>query len=243
MPFGLCNAAQTQQRLMDSIFGPSMDDSVFVYLDDIIIATPTFEKHLEVLQEVHRRLKEANLTINLKKCKFCLPSLKYLGFVIDQNGLRTDPEKVTAMLNFPKLETVTQLKRFLGMCGYYRRFLKNFSSLTAPMTALMKGKRKTQKLEWNEEAKQCFTQIKEVLVSAPLLASPDYKKPFSIHCDASSVGLGCMLSQTNENGEEVTVAYASRTLSEQEKRYTVTELELAAVLFGVEKFRPYVEGA
>lgn len=242
MAFGLCNAAQTQQRLMDSVLGHELEDYVFVYLDDIIIATPTFEKHIEILMKVYRRLEEANLTINFEKCKFCLSSLKYLGFIVDQNGLRTDPDKVTAMLNFPRPETVTQLKRFIGMCGYYRRFLKDFSTLTAPITALMKGKRKTQKLVWNNEAEQCFLKIKEVLVTAPILANPDYAKTFSIHCDASTIGLGCMLTQQDDEGKEVVIAYASRTLNVHERNYTVTELELAAVIFGIEKFRPYVEG-
>lgn len=242
MPFGLNNASQTQQRLMDTILGYSLEPYVFVYLDDIIIATPTFEKHLEVLQEVKTRLETARLTINLDKCEFCLPSLRYLGFLLDGEGLRTDPEKVAAMLNYPRPETVTELKRFIGLVGWYRRFLPFFSNLTAPMTSLMKGKRKSQKLIWSSEAEESFRKIKEALVSAPILAAPDFTKMFTIQCDASDLGVGCVLTQSNNAGQEVVIAFASRTLTQAEKKYTVTEKELIALLFGTERFRCYVEG-
>ena len=131
LPFGLCNAAQAQQRLMDTVLGPELDPYCFVYLDDIIISSSEFGKHLEILAEVYRRLKEANLTINLDKCEFCRSSLKYLGYVVDQEGLRTDPDKVAAILEYPLPQTVTQLRRFIGMSGWYRRFIKNFSDLSA----------------------------------------------------------------------------------------------------------------
>lgn len=242
MPFGLNNAAQTQQRLMDTVFGYKLEPFVFVYLDDIIVATPTFEQHIEVLSEVFHRLKDANLTINLEKCEFCLSSLRYLGFLIDSQGLRTDPEKVSAMLNYPRPQSVTELKRFCGLVGWYRRFIPSFSSLTAPITNLIKGKRKLQKIEWNSEADVSFSKIKEALVSAPILARPDFQKRFSLQCDASDVGVGCVLTQEGDDGNEVVIAFASRTLSQQEKKYTVTEKECLAVLFGVEKFRGYIEG-
>lgn len=242
MPFGLSNAAQTQQRLMDQVLGPSLDPYVFVYLDDIIIATSTFDKHVEILSEVYRRLKDANLTVNLEKCKFCRPSLKYLGYLVDKNGLRTDPDKVAAMLNLPRPENVTELKRFIGTVGWYRRFLKDFSTMTAPLTQLLKKKKKLQKLVWTEEAEKSFQNIKEALISAPILASPNYAKMFYIQCDASHVGLGAVLTQKDDDGNDVVCAFASRTLNDAERKYTVTELELAAVLFGIDKFRPYVEG-
>lgn len=242
MPFGLNNAPQTQQRLMDMVLGPELDPYVFVYLDDVIIATPTFEKHLEVLSEVYSRLEAAKLTINLDKCEFCLPSLKYLGFVVDREGLRTNPEKVEAMINYPSPKTATEIKRFVGLCSWYRRFIPHFSSITAPITALLKGRRKSQRIQWSEAAEESFLRIKQALVSAPVLAAPNFDKPFTIQCDASDVGLGCVLSQLDSESREVPVAFASRTLSRTERRYTATEKECLAVLFGVQKFRPYVEG-
>lgn len=241
MPFGLCNAAQTQQALMDSVLGPDLDPFVFVYLDDVIVATPSFEKHLEVLNIVFDRLRAANLTINLDKCVFCLPSLKYLGFVVDREGLRTDPDKVKAMLEYPVPTTATEVKRFIGMCSWYRRFVKDHSTITAPINALLKGRKKSQKIHWNEEAEVAFNKIKQSLISAPILATPDFSKPFVIQCDASNVGLGAVLTQKVDNKEAV-IAFASRTLTETEKKYTVTEKEALACLFGIDKFRPYVDG-
>lgn len=241
MPFGLCNAAQTQQRLMDSVLGPELDPFVFVYLDDVIIATPSFEQHLEILRIVFNRLKSANLTVNIDKCNFCLPSLKYLGFVVDRHGLRTDPDKVKAMLDYPVPKTATEVKRFIGMCSWYRRFVKDYSTITAPVNALLKGRRKSQKVVWNEEADDAFRQIKQALVSAPILSSPDFSKPFYIQCDASNVGLGVMLTQRNGDNELV-VAFASRSLTEVEKKYSVTEKECLSVLFGLDKFRPFIDG-
>lgn len=242
MPFGLCNAAQTQQRLMDSVLGPDLDPYVFVYLDDIIVSAPTFEKHLEILQIVFERLKAANLTININKCKFCLPSLKYLGFVVDEKGLRTNPEKVTAMLEYPRPQTATEIKRFLGMCSWYRRFVQDFSTVVAPLNALLKGKKKSNKILWDDKAEEAFRLIKQALVTAPVLASPNFAEPFFIQADASNVGLGAVLTQVIRD-KECVVAYASRSLSAAERKYTVTEKELLAVIFAVEKFRCYIEGA
>lgn len=241
MPFGLCNAAQSQQKLMDSVLGPDLDPFVFVYLDDVIIATPSFEQHLEVLKIVFDRLRAANLTINIDKCAFCLSSLKYLGFLVDREGLRTDPSKVKAMLEYPVPKTATEVKRFIGMCSWYRRFVKDYSTITAPVNALLKGRRKSQKVTWSEEADNAFRQIKQALVSAPILSAPDFSKPFFIQCDASNVGLGAILTQKDDD-KELVVAFASRSLTDIERKYTVTEKECLAVLFGVEKFRPFVDG-
>lgn len=243
MPFGLRNAPQTQQRLMDRVLGPDLEPFVFVYLDDIIIATPTFEKHIEVLREVLSRFQQANLTVNLSKCNFCRSSLKFLGFVVDKLGLRTDPDKVAAMLNYSRPRTTTEVKRFIGLCSWYRRFIPHFSSLTAPITGLIKNRQKGQKIEWNEDAERSFLEIKRALVSAPVLANPNFDKPFTVQCDASDLGLGCVLTQTNDDNTDVPVAFASRTLSAQERNYSTTEKECLAVLFGIEKFRPYIEGS
>lgn len=241
MPFGLCNAAQTQQKLMDNVLGPDLDPYIFVYLDDVIIATPTFDQHVECLRIVFDRLRRANLTINLEKCEFCLPSLKYLGFLVDREGLRTNPEKVEAMLKYSKPQTYTEVKRFLGLCSWYRRFVKDFSTVVAPLNNLLKGKKKNQKIEWTEGASTAFQSIKEALVSAPILASPDFAKPFVIQADASNVGVGAVLTQMVDE-KECVVAYASRTLTQSERKFTVTEKELLAVVFALEKFRCYVEG-
>lgn len=260
LPFGLHNAAQTQQRLMDRLLGPELEPNVFVYLDDIIIATDTFEKHMETLEVVLNSLKKASLTINIDKCEFCRPSLNYLGYVVDGLGLRTNPDKIEAIVNYPLPSTITELKRFMGMCSWYKRFIGDFSTLTAPLNDLTKLKKNSGEkgarpykkgdrkrmhmsahLTWNKEATEAFSELKSRLVSAPILACPDFHKPFVIQADASDYGLGVVLTQGEESEEKV-IAYASRSLSRAERNYSTTERECLAVVFGVEKFRSYIEG-
>lgn len=241
MPFGLSCSAQTLQRLMDALFGPELEPHVFCYLDDIIVISGSFDEHVRLLNTVRDRLREANLTVNLSKCEFFKASLKYLGYVVDGDGLRTDPEKVSAMVNYPRPTTATEVKRFLGMCSWYRRFISQFSTLVAPLNDLLKGKQKKQVINWNNDAEDSFLKIKQALVSAPVLRSPDFSKVFTIQCDASDVGLGGVLTQELE-GEEVAIAFCSRSLSRAERNYSVTQRELLSLLFCIEKFRPYVEG-
>jgi len=241
MPFGLCNAAQSQQRLMDQIFRPELEPNVFVYLDDIIIVTSTFENHISILYEVLNRLKDAGLTVNADKCEFCRPSLSYLGFIVDQQGLRTNPDKVEAINSFPQPKNVTEMKRFIGMASWYRRFVPNFSAIAAPLVGLTKGKQKKNELTWTEEAKEAFKQLKSALISSPVLVSPDFSLPFTIQTDASNYGIGAVLTQTFDNEEHV-IAYASRVLNQAERNYSVTERECLSVVFALEKFRCYVEG-
>lgn len=242
VPFGLTNAAQCQQRLMEAVFGPELEPNIFVYLDDIIVVSSSFDEHIKLLREIIHRLREANLTVNFEKCEFFRPHLKYLGFVVGRAGLRTDPDKVTAMVNFPKPKTTTEIKRFVGMCSWYRRFIPHFSTLMSPINDLLKGRKKGQKITWTNAADKAFCDIKQELVSAPILVSPDFSLPFSIQCDASDTGLGCVLTQ-EQNGQEKVIAFASRSLSKSERNYSVTERECLACVFGCEKFRPYVEGA
>lgn len=241
MPMGISNAPSTLQRLMDSILGHVLGQSVFVYLDDIIVVSSTFKEHISILTEVYSRLKEANLTINLNKCEFCKPSLTYLGYVVDKDGLHTDPQKVSTIVNYPQPKTVTEIKRFLGMASWYRRFVNDFSTIVAPISDLTKGKKKSQCVQWTDEAVESFSKIKSLLVSAPILASPDFSKIFSIQCDASGYGVGGVLTQ-GVGEEECVVAYASRTLNKAERNYSATERELLAVIFCIQKFRPYIEG-
>jgi len=241
LPFGLANSPKVMQRMIDKIFGPELEPFIFCYIDDIVISTSSFEKHIEVLSEVFRRLKTANLTINFDKCHFCKPSLKYLGYVVDKDGLHTDPEKVAAVSDYPLPTTVTQIKRFLGLVSWYRRFIPEFSSLTSPITALTHGKRKSNPIAWNSEAELAFDEIKQRLASSPVLATPDFSREFTIQTDASNYGVGAVLSQ-QVDGIDHPIAYASKTLTKAQRNYSVTERECLGVLFGIEKFRPYIEG-
>jgi transposase InsO family protein len=238
MPFGLHNAPATWQRFIDNVLGPELEVHVFVYLDDIVIVTAEFEKHLEVLDAVLRRLNEAKVTLNLAKCNFCRPQLKYLGYVVDSQGLRVDPEKVESVLKIPAPKNSKEVRQFVGTASWYRRFIPDFSTRLYPLTKMLK---KGKRFIWTEEAQKAFEDIRSCLIKSPILTCPNFDKPFTISCDASGVGLGAILSQESEKGEAV-VAYASRTLTRSEQKYSATERECLAVIWAIEKFRPYIEG-
>lgn len=242
MCFGLTGAPATQQRLMDTLFGPEFNGKVFVYLDDIVIVSSTFEEHISLLFRVLERLKYAKLTINLSKSQFFRKELKYLGYVVDEMGLRTDPSKISSMVEFPTPTSRKEVKRFLGTASYYRRFINNFSSIAAPLNVLTTTSKNAPPFEWTEEAEKSFNDLKSALVSAPVLACPDFSKQFSVHCDASSYGIAGALTQVLDDGHEHPVAFASRSLNRAERNYSATEREALAVVFSVEHFRPYLEG-
>lgn len=239
MCFGLVGASATMQRLMDSLFAAEFDNKVFAYIDDIVICTSSFEEHVDILRRVYGKLKDANLTINMQKSQFCRSELKYLGYMVDRFGLRTDPSKVEVIMNFPIPREVKELKRFLGMAGWYRRFIKNFSQVARPLTRLTSKK---CKFEWTPEANDAFNTLKSALITAPILKCPDFSIPFYIHTDGSSFAIGGMLAQRID-GVDHPVAYCSRTLNAQEVNYTATERELLAVIYALEQYRPYVEGS
>lgn len=238
MPFGLCGAPGTWQRFVDNVLGADLEPNVFVYLDDIIVVTSSFEKHLEVLSEIFKRIRAAKLTLNKEKCKFVRPELKYLGYIVSAAGLRVDPDKIKAIVDIPVPGTQKAVRQFTGMASWYRRFIPNFATRMHPLTSLLRRK---SKFEWSAEAEQSFRDMKSCLVTAPILSCPDFAKPFTISCDASGVGIGAVLSQEYEQGEGV-IAYASRTLSRQEQKFSATERECLSAIWAVEKFRPYVEG-
>lgn len=244
MPFGLVNCSATMQRLMDTLFG-DLDGMVFVYQDDLIIVNEDFEEHMKVLSTVADRLKGANLSINFEKCGFCLHNMRYMGYIVDQAGLRPDPEKISCVLKVPLPNTVTELRRFLGMAGWYRRFIKDFAELSAPLQDLLKGGGKGRKLAWEEKAKLNFEKLKLKLVSAPLLQPPDFRKEFIISCDASDGCIGGVLSQYSDEDpkQDRPIAYASRKLRGPEMHYSTTEKECLSVVFCLERFMEFVEGS
>jgi len=238
MPFGLHSAPATFQRLLDTILGPELEPHVFIYLDDIIIVSATFEDHLRHLAEVFRRLRSAHLRLNPEKCHFCRPELKYLGHIIDRQGIRTDPEKIKAMTRWPRPSNVRQIRQFIGLASWYRRFIPDFSATAAPLTKLT---RKNARWQWSSDEERAFSALKGALASSPVLACPDFNRRFLLQTDASTTGLGAVLTQHFEDGERV-IAYASRTLNGAERNYSATELECLAVVWGIRHFRGYLEG-
>lgn len=238
MPFGLHNAPATWQRLIDRVLGIDLEEFVFVYLDDIIICTPSFEKHIDILGKVFERLTKAGLTLSREKCYFCKAELRYLGYVVNSAGLLVDPNKVEAIVNIPTPKNVSDIRRLVGLASWYRRFVPDFSSVVAPLTQLLK---KNKPFVWDDDCERAFRMIKERLISAPVLSCPNFELPFTIQTDASDFGLGAVLSQTHPEGEKV-VCYLSRSLTKAERKFSTTEKECLAVIFAIEKLRPYIEG-
>lgn len=238
MPFGLTNAPATWQRLLDRVLGADLEPYVFYYLDDIIVVSPDFETHVNLLNKIFERLSAAHLTVSLEKCHFCRTELKYLGYVVNKLGLQVDPAKVDAILKISAPQNVSEVRRLIGMASWYRRFIPNFATIIAPLTNLL---RKTTKWKWDSVCDNAFMKIKEYLVSAPLLCCPDYTRPFTVQCDASAYGLGAVLTQEFDDGERV-ICFLSRSLTKQERNYTTTERECLAVLFAIEKLKMYLEG-
>ncbi|XP_022188087.2 uncharacterized protein LOC111046770 [Nilaparvata lugens] len=238
MPFGLHSAGATFQRLLDQVIGPKLEPYAFAYLDDVVVLGETLESHREHLAEVFQRLRDAGLIINKDKCNFLKSELKYLGHIVTEQGLRTDPETIRAVRDFPTPQRVKSLRSFLGLASWYRRFVPNFSELANPLHRLLKLKVNWQ---WGEEEETAFQKIKDALTCAPVLTYPHFELPFVIQTDASDEGLGAVLTQ-EINGEEKVIAYASRGLRGPEVRYTTTEKECLAVIYALRKFKSYVEG-
>lgn len=221
LAFGLTNGPSTFQRLMDLVLSDLQWTTCLVYLDDIIVFGRTFEEHLSRLGEVLSKLKTANLKVKPSKCNLFSTEVQYLGHVISAEGVKADPGKVEAVRAWPVPINQTEVRSFLGLASYYRRFVRGFAEIARPLHQLTeKGKR----FKWDEACQRAFVELKTHLISAPILAYPDPKKVFILDTDASDFGIGAVLSQEVEGLERV-VAYASRALSKAERRYATTKKE------------------
>ena len=254
MPFGLCNAPSTFQRLMERMFGDQRFQTLLLYLDDIIIFSSTVEQQLERLEMVLTRLKQEGLKAKLEKCCFFQQQVTYLGHVVSKDGVSTDPAKISAVSEWRRPTNVTELRSFLGFASYYRRFVEGFAKLAAPLHRLVaevsgtrkkRGSREPLERSWGEECEQNFHLLKEKLVTAPVLAYADFSRPFVLEIDASHLGLGAVLSQ-EDDGKRRPVAYASRGLRPTEKNmenYSSMKLELLGLKWALtDKFRDYLLG-
>lgn len=236
MPFGLCNAPATFQRMMDEVIGEAQVG--LDYLDDVIIGSETFEKHIKDLKKLFESLRRNRLAMKLNKCKFFQKELIHLGHVLNKDGIKPNPSKIEVIQKIPVPTDIHQLKRFLGLTGYYRKFIKNYARITDPLNKLLK---KNTLYKWTELCDKAFNNLKQKLCKSPILAHPNYQLPFKLFTDASTIGLGAVLSQ-DQDGKEVVISYASRTLSPSERNYTITELECLAIVWAVKHFRPYLYG-
>ncbi|WMV33463.1 hypothetical protein MTR67_026848 [Solanum verrucosum] len=234
MSFGLTNAPAIFMDLMNRVFKPYLDSFVVVFIDDILIYSHSEEEHMGHLRVVLQRLREEKLYAKYEKCEFWLKEVAFLGYVVSGDGIKVDPKKTDVIRNWPRPLTPSDIRSFLGLAGYYRRFVNEFSSIASPMTKLTQKK---AKFEWTDECERSFQTLKDKLVSAPILSLLDGLKGFVVYCDASRVGLGCVLMQ---NGK--VIAYASRQLKVHEKNYPTHDLELAAVVFALKIWRHYLYG-
>uniref|UniRef100_A0A5S6QK48 RNA-directed DNA polymerase n=1 Tax=Trichuris muris TaxID=70415 RepID=A0A5S6QK48_TRIMR len=239
MPFGLCNAPATFQRLMEKVLEGLQWRTCLVYLDDIIVFARTPIEQMQRLDEVLNRLQKAGLKLKPSKCKIMTTEVVFLGHTISANGIATDASKCAAVERWHPPRCLNELRQFLGLASYYRKFVKNFATIAAPLHRLL---RKDSKWVWNQDCEQAFQQLKRNLLSAPVLRLPDFTKTFILDVDASGEGLGAVLSQCFADGEHP-IAYASRTLSKPERRYCATRRELLALVWGTKHFRPYLYGA
>lgn len=210
MPFGLKNAPATFQRVMDNVLTGLTEDHCLVYLDDIIIHASSLEEHELKLRNILKRLRDYNLKLQPDKCEFLRKEVAYLGHIISDQGIKPNPDKIKAVQNFPQPKTTKQIKAFLGLAGYYRRFINNFSDITKPLTKLLK---KNAKYIWTEECTKAMEKCKELLTTAPILQYPDFEKEFIVTTDASQYAIGGILSQGKVGGKPI--AYASRTLNQR----------------------------
>ncbi|XP_029941466.1 uncharacterized protein LOC115383427 [Salarias fasciatus] len=253
MPFGLCNAPSTFQRLMQRLFGDQQCQSLLLYLDDIVVFSSTVDQHLERMELVLRRLQQQGLKAKLNKCAFFQREVLYLGHVVCDKGVSTDPRKVEVVANWQPPCNISELRSFLGFASYYRRFVEGFAKLAAPLHRLVaelggkKSKPTDQALfeRWSEECHQSFEALKAKLIQAPVLAYADFSLPFILEVDASFGGLGAVLSQ-EQDGKVRPIAYASRGLKPTERNmsnYSSMKLEFLALKWAMtEKFREYLLG-
>eukprot|EP00253_Pinus_taeda_P025527 PITA_25527 len=235
MPFGLSNAPSTFMRLMNEVLKEFNGKFVIVYLDDILISSKTKEEHFRHLQSVLRKLQQNKLLINLKKCTFFQRELVYLGFVIAENELKMDPEKVTAIVSWPSPKRLFEVRSFHGLASFYKKFIRNFSEIFTPMLDTIK--KMNQPFHWTEAAENSFQILKKKITERPILRLPDFNKLFQVRCDASGMAIGAVLSQ-----EDRLVVYFSEKLNESRQKYSTYDKEFYAIVQALKHWRHYLLG-
>ena len=234
MPFGLTNAPAVFMDLMNRVCRPMLDKFVIVFIDDILIYSKSEADYKSHLREVLETLRKEKLYAKFSKCEFWMREVQFLGHVVNSEGIMVDPAKIDAIMSWERPKSPSEIRSFLGLAGYYRRFIQNFSKIALPLTKLT---RKEEKYVWTDAQDMAFQTLKLKLSQAPILVLPEGVEDMSVYCDASSNGLGCVLMQRGK-----VIAYASRQLKEHEKKYPTHDLELAAVVFALKIWRHYLFG-
>ncbi len=238
MPFGLACAPSTFERLMDEVMRGMQWEECLIYLDDIISFGKDFDQELERLIRILERLRKADLKLNANKCHLFQESVEFLGHTVSRDGVHASDDKVKTVREWPVPRNVREVRSFLGLCSYYRKFVKDFALVARPINALVK---KYVTFLWTEECQTAFESLKDALTTAPVLAYPDVDKMFILATDASKESVGAVLSQMHD-GVEKPVAYYSKTLNLHEQRYCITRKEMVAVVYATRKFKPYLWG-
>jgi hypothetical protein len=234
MSFGLTNAPAYFMYLMNKVFMEYLDKFMVVFIDDILIFSKNEEEHDDHLHLVLQKLRENQLYAKLSKCEFWLKEVSFLGHIISEGGISVDPSKVKDVLSWKTPQNVSDIRSFLGLAGYYRRFIEGFSKISKLMMELLA---KGNTFEWMSRRETNFQELKKRLTMAPVLTMPDMEKPFSMYCDVSGQGLGCVLMQDGH-----VVAYASRQLRKHEEKYPTHDLELVVVVHALKIWRHYIIG-
>ena len=240
LPFGLTNAPATFMSFMHEVLKPYLDEFVVVFLDDILIYSKSEEEHLKHLSLVLQKLREHHLFAKLSKCDFDLQEVDFLGHVVSSTGIKMDADKVAAIQKWPTPTCVRDVRSFHGLVNYYRKFIPNFSHLSAPLTDLTK---KSQVFQWGAKQETAFQALKHAIQAAPVMATPDESKPYTVYVDASGIATGGVLLQCDENNQLHPIAYSSNKLDAAERNYTVGELEMLAVVHALHHWRCFLEGA
>ncbi|XP_071483344.1 uncharacterized protein [Diadema antillarum] len=235
MPFGMKNAPATFQRLINTVTSGLVGCEA--YLDDIIVYSHTWEDHLLRVRALFDRLTSANLTVNLRKCEFARAKVVFLGHIVGHGSVKPVEAKVETILNFPRPQSKRELRRFLGMTGYYRKFCHNFADAATPLTNML---RKDSQFDWSDDCQVAFNRLKAMLASSPVLAAPNFDKQFILMVDASDTGGGGALMQKDDNGVDHPVAYMSRKFNKHQRRYSTVEKETLALVMALRHFDVYL---
>ena len=236
LPMGLKNSPATFQRLMEAVLHGLTWKHCLVYMDDIILYSQDFDTHMRHLEAVFQRLAQAGLKLRPDKCQFALPHIQYLGHILSADGISPSPDKIKAVQDYPTPKTVKDLRAFLGLSGYYRKFVQSYASISAPLYALTK---KGAIFQWSTACEEAFEKLKTALTSPPLLAFPDFNRPFKLYTDASSFAVGGVLAQDTDGVEHV-ICYLGRSLTASERNYGITEKECLALVYCVRKLDCYL---
>lgn len=242
MPFGLCGAPATAVRLMNILLGDLLRKSCYVYFDDIIVFSESFNDHLHHIAEILERLEKNNIKIRPKKCRFIRESIEYLGHLISSEGIRPDPARVDTVISFKRPETVTDIRSFTGLASFFRKFIPELAKIVAPINKLIINKKsKREKIDWSEEANSAFETIKKLITESPVLVHYDPNGDLELRTDACDYAIGGILMQTSKDPSlNGVICYVSKMLKKSERNYTVTDKEAYAVLCCVTKLRHYL---